>query len=150
MKAGANVRKIDKTDYGATHKDYSEPIVTIHTAVAVLKTQAYDRKQRLAPANASALKALALIQEEAKRVTSTFLMQKPGHGGLGASVPGANGYESEPSGVIDMLEKLLEMIPKEAGPDLEEVLPDDLAVPEATEMRPINNASPWYSIWSGT
>lgn len=49
-----------------------------------------------------------------------------------------------------MLEVLTAMIPKEADPNLEEISPDGLAVPEATEMRPINNASPWYSIWSGT
>ena len=39
-----------------------------------------------------------------------------------------------------LLEVLTSMIPKESDPDLEEISPDGLAVPEATEMRPINNA----------
>ena len=37
-----------------------------------------------------------------------------------------------------MLEVHTTMIPKEADPDLEEISPDGPAVPEATEMRPIN------------
>ena len=55
--------------------------------------------------------------------------------------------KSEWPGII--LEVLTSMIPKEADPELGEISPEELAVPEATEMRPINNCSPWYSIWSG-
>merc|ERR1719359_2665907 len=43
--AAAKVRTIEKTDYDALHKDYSESVDALERAVAVLKKQAYDRKQ---------------------------------------------------------------------------------------------------------
>ncbi len=46
MKAATNVRAIEKTDYDATHKDYSESVDALQRAIAVLKKQAYDRKQK--------------------------------------------------------------------------------------------------------
>merc|ERR1719203_2088280 len=45
IKAATSVREIEKTDYDATHKDYSESIDALQRAIAVLKKQAYDRKQ---------------------------------------------------------------------------------------------------------
>merc|ERR1719454_2463737 len=45
IKAATNVREIEKTDYDATHKDYSESVDALQRAIAVLKKQAYDRKQ---------------------------------------------------------------------------------------------------------
>merc|ERR1719386_97272 len=45
IKAATNVREIEKTDYDATHKDYSESVDALERAIAVLKKQAYDRKQ---------------------------------------------------------------------------------------------------------
>ena len=44
-KAATKVRAMEKTDYDATHKDYSESIDALERAIAVLKKQAYDRKQ---------------------------------------------------------------------------------------------------------
>jgi hypothetical protein len=108
MKAATSVRKIEKADYDTTHKDYSESVDSIQRAIAVLKKQAYDRKQGSALVDVSALKALPLIPKEAKRVINTFLMQEPGDSGLAVSAPEANGYEFQSSGVIEMLEKLLD------------------------------------------
>merc|ERR1719482_2055075 len=44
IKAATKVREIEKADYDALHKDYSESIDALQRAIAVLKKQAYDRK----------------------------------------------------------------------------------------------------------
>merc|ERR1719265_1113215 len=44
IKAATNVRNIEKADYDATHKDYSESVDALQRAIAVLKKQAHDRK----------------------------------------------------------------------------------------------------------
>merc|ERR1719502_2086944 len=44
-KAATNVREIEKSDYDALHKDYSESVDALQRAIAVLKKQDYDRKQ---------------------------------------------------------------------------------------------------------
>merc|ERR1719327_1146933 len=45
IKAATKVREIEKSDYDALHKDYSESVDALQRAIAVLKKQAYDRKQ---------------------------------------------------------------------------------------------------------
>merc|ERR1719502_2181111 len=45
IKAATNVRKIEKSDYDALHKDYSESVDALQRAIAVLKKQSHDRKQ---------------------------------------------------------------------------------------------------------
>merc|ERR1719446_1947683 len=45
IKAATKVRDIEKTDYDATHTDYSESVDALRWAIAVLKKQAYDRPQ---------------------------------------------------------------------------------------------------------
>merc|ERR1719478_1945788 len=45
IKAATNVREIEKSDYDATHKDYSESVDALQRAIAVLKKQSHDRKQ---------------------------------------------------------------------------------------------------------
>merc|ERR1712072_373784 len=71
IKAATNVREIEKTDYDATHKDYSESVDALHRAIAVLKKQAHDRKQ----AALIQLKELSLIPAEAKKTIDLFLAQ---------------------------------------------------------------------------
>merc|ERR1719169_17577 len=105
IKAATNVREIEKADYDALHKDYSESVDALQRAIAVLKKQSYDRKQA-SLVQVSALKELSLIPAEAKRTIDTFLMQDPE--GLAVSAPEANAYEFQSSGVIEMLEKLLD------------------------------------------
>jgi len=99
------VREIEKADYDATHKDYSESIDALERAIAVLKKQAYDRKQA-SFAQVSALKELNLIPAEAKKAIDAFLQEDPE--GLAVSAPEANAYDFQSSGVIEMLEKLLD------------------------------------------
>merc|ERR1719428_1653171 len=45
VKAATKVREIEKADYDTLHKDYSESVDALQRAIAVLKKQAYDRKQ---------------------------------------------------------------------------------------------------------
>jgi hypothetical protein len=109
-KAATKVREIEKADYDATHKDYSESVDALERAIAVLKKQAYDRKQA-SFAQVSALKNLNLIPAEAKRTIDAFLAQDPEEAsadGLAVSAPEANAYEFQSHGVIEMLEKLLD------------------------------------------
>merc|ERR1719324_139306 len=55
IKAATAVRGIEKADYDATHKDYSESVDALERAIAVLKKQAYDRKQASSMVQVSAL-----------------------------------------------------------------------------------------------
>merc|ERR1712060_322579 len=60
QKAATKVRKLEKADYDALHKDYSESVDALQRAIAVLKKQAHDRPQ-VAMVQVSALKSLSLI-----------------------------------------------------------------------------------------
>merc|ERR1719223_2697367 len=73
MKAATKVRQIEKTDYDATHKDYSESVDALQRAIAVLKKQAFDRKQKSSLAQVAALKNLNLIPDKAKKIINVFL-----------------------------------------------------------------------------
>merc|ERR1712054_355112 len=54
----------------------------------------------------ASLKELNLVPAEAKKAIDLFLMQDPE--GLAVSAPEANAYEFQSSGIIEMLEKLLD------------------------------------------
>ena len=75
-----------------------------------MKKQAFDRKQKSSFAQVSALKSLVLIPDTAKKAIDLFLQQgeETDVEGLAVSAPEANGYEFQSSGVIEMLEKLLD------------------------------------------
>merc|ERR1719491_1163189 len=107
MKAATKVREIEKADYDAMHKDYSESVDALQRAIAVLKKQAHDRKQA-SLVQVSALRDLDLIPKEAKNTIDLFLAQGAEPEGLAVSAPEANAYEFQSSGVIEMLEKLLD------------------------------------------
>merc|ERR1719310_2504996 len=92
------------------HKDYSESVDALQRAIAVLKKQAYDRKQKSSLAQVTALKSLSLIPQDAKKAIDIFLetgAEEPAEG-LAVSAPEANAYEFQSHGVIEMLEKLLD------------------------------------------
>merc|ERR1719379_696051 len=48
VKAATKVRQTERTEYEATHKDYSESISALERAIEVLKKQNYDRPQAAA------------------------------------------------------------------------------------------------------
>jgi hypothetical protein len=103
-KAATSVRKIEKTDYDAMHKDYSESVDALQRAIAVLKKQAHDRKQKSALTQVSALKDMKLIPDKAKKIINAFLSTEEDDE---AAAPEANAYEFQSHGVVEMLEKLL-------------------------------------------
>merc|ERR1712083_623485 len=74
IKAATNVREIEKADYDAMHKDYSESVDALQRAIAVLKKQSHDRKQA-SLVQVSALKQLSLIPKAAKDTIDLFLTQ---------------------------------------------------------------------------
>merc|ERR1719504_50908 len=72
IKAATSVREIEKGDYDAMHKDYSESVDALQRAIAVLKKQSHDRSQA-SFVQVSALNDLSLIPEEAKKTIDVFL-----------------------------------------------------------------------------
>jgi len=104
-KAATNVREIEKADYDAMHKDYSESVDALTRAIAVLKKQSHDRSQA-SLLEVSSLKSLELIPADAKKTIDLFLTQNDD--ALAVTAPEANGYEFQSSGVVEMLEKLLD------------------------------------------
>jgi len=96
IKAATNVRQIEKSDYDALHKDYSESVDALGRAIAVLKKQSHDRSQG-AFVQVAELKSLSLIPEEAKKTIDVFLQGS--EDGLAVSAPEANAYEFQSSGV---------------------------------------------------
>merc|ERR1719498_1896812 len=105
IKAATNVREIEKSDYDALHKDYSESVDALQRAIAVLKKQSHDRKQA-SFVQVSSLMNLNLIPAEAKQTIDAFLQNGlQDDEGLAVSAPEANAYEFQSSGVVEMLEK---------------------------------------------
>jgi len=101
------VRQLEKTDYDALHKDYSESVDALQRAIAVLKKQAYDRKQT-SLAQVKELQQLTLIPKAAKKAIDAFLQDQDSPEGLEVSAPEAAGYEFQSHGIIEVLEKLEE------------------------------------------
>merc|ERR1719326_1292269 len=66
IKAATKVRGIEKADYDAMHKDYSESVDALQRAIAVLKKQAYSRAQA-SFSQLKDLKSMSLIPNDAKR-----------------------------------------------------------------------------------
>merc|ERR1719330_1105302 len=60
IKAATKVRNLEKADYDALHKDYSESVDALQRAIAVLKKQAHDRP-RASLAQVAALKSMSLL-----------------------------------------------------------------------------------------
>jgi len=104
-RAATKVREIEKADYQAMHKDYSESVDALTRAVAILKKQAHDKKQA-SLAQLTSVSSLKLIPTEAKQAINLFLQQEPDDEGLAISAPEANAYEFQSSKIVDMLEKL--------------------------------------------
>jgi len=106
IKASAKVRKIEKADYDAMHKDYSESIAAIGTAATVLKKQSHDRRQKGSLAQVSALTDLTIIPNDAKRAIDMFLQSEEDESAIAPSAPEANAYEFQSHGITQMLGKL--------------------------------------------
>merc|ERR1719287_4689 len=90
MKAATKVREMEKADYDAMHKDYSESIDALERAIATLKKQSHDRSQA-SLIQLQAVKSLALFPAEATKTIDAFLQEDDD--GLAVSAPEAEGYE---------------------------------------------------------
>merc|ERR1719387_1777866 len=101
------ILKADIQKYAADAEQLAKEIAEHEEDIAVLKKQAYDRKQAASLVQVSSLKSLSLIPDEAKRAIDTFFAQEPDEG-LAVSAPEANAYEFQSHGIIEMLEKLLD------------------------------------------
>jgi len=115
MKAATQVRQIEKVDYDTTHKDYSESVDALQRAIAVLKKQSHDRKQKSSLAQVAALKQLNLIPDKAKKIINAFLSTEEDAMENVEAAPDANAYEFQSHGVVEMLEKLEDKFIDERG-----------------------------------
>jgi len=107
IKAATKVREIEKADYDKTHADYSESVDALERAIKVLK----DKSVNTAQASLLQLKGLDMIPANAKNAINIFLQQDPEF--LDQSPPESNAYEGQSSGIIEMLDKLLDKFVEE-------------------------------------
>jgi len=107
-KAATKVRELERVEYEAAHKDYTESIDAIGKAVAVLKKQAYDRAQKDKAALLQNVMSLEKVPQESKRIIEAFLSRDSQEQELELAAPEANAYEFQSHSVVDMLEKLEE------------------------------------------
>merc|ERR1719375_2097766 len=99
VKAAEKVREIEHVDYVATHKDYTSSINALEGALDVIK-----KASGKTPGAAAALmqvKTSRFLPKGATNIIDSFLAISGTE-----SAPEANAYESQSSGIIDMLEKL--------------------------------------------
>jgi hypothetical protein len=104
QKASTKVRELERVEYEAVHKDYTESIDAIGKAVAVLKKQAFDRSQAGSKSLLQAVVHLGKVPQESKRAIQAFLARDSDE--LAEVAPEANAYEFQSNSIIDMLEKL--------------------------------------------
>jgi len=102
IKAATKVREIENADYDKTHADYSESVDALGRAIKVLG----DKSVNTAQASLLQVKSLDMIPATAKNAIQQFLQQDPEF--LDQSPPEANSYEGQSSGIIEMLNKLLD------------------------------------------
>merc|ERR1712113_874377 len=85
-----------------------ESVDALQRAIAVLKKQAFNRKQQ--QDSLAQVSVLKMIPAQAKLAIEAFIQNgdEPDEGMIGRSAPDAHGYEFQSHGVVDMLEKLLD------------------------------------------
>jgi DNA repair exonuclease SbcCD ATPase subunit len=110
LKASSTVRDIEHNDYMDTNKDYSESIQALKEGIKTIGAKNHDVGQ--AAASFAQLSVAPLLSAESKKEIDTFLRQgqQDLEENLAVSVrqPEAAAYSSATSGLIDMLNKLVE------------------------------------------
>jgi len=99
-KAAAEVRRQERDDYKATHKDYDDSIDATDKVIEILKAQSADKKQQ-----SDALlqmSRMAMVPSQSKRVLIAYLQGD----GIHEQAPEANAYEFQSGGIVEMVEKL--------------------------------------------
>jgi len=121
IKAATGVREIEKADYDANHKDYTESIDALERAIEVLKKSsrgqagaALMQTKKGSFTSVAALKKLSLVPDDAKRVIDKFFQDADEVSNEAMLTEGSeqkeqitDPYEYQSHGIIDMLEKLL-------------------------------------------
>mmetsp|Transcript_85194 Transcript_85194/g.227749 ORF Transcript_85194/g.227749 Transcript_85194/m.227749 type:complete len:683 (-) Transcript_85194:28-2076(-) len=105
IKAATEVRGQERSDYSATHQDYSESLDALDRAIQTLKKMAADVPQSQESLLQVQQVAGKLLPEHARRVLAAFL-QSARAGDIHNQAPEANAYEFQGGGIIDMLEDL--------------------------------------------
>jgi len=100
LSAATKVREIENSDYRAMHKDYTASIGAVDEGVATLNAQQKDVKQAAVLAQ---LRSSKLIPEHARKAITRFLQEGEN---LATAAPEARAYESQTTGVTQMLTDL--------------------------------------------
>jgi hypothetical protein len=105
-KAATDVRKKERVDYEATHKEYADIVDALDRAIAVLKSQPSNIAQKsLMQTHVEKIMNARIVPEKASRVLAAFLQDmQPAE--LDYQAPEAYGYSSQSGGVLKMLEEL--------------------------------------------
>jgi len=121
IKAGTGVRAIEKADYDANHKDYTESIDALERAIEVLKKSSrgqagasFVQTKKGSLGQVAALKKFNLIPDDAKKAIDNFFQDADEVSNEAMLTEGSeqeeqisDPYEYQSHGIIDMLEKLL-------------------------------------------
>jgi chromosome segregation ATPase len=99
--AAQKVRDIERSDYQATHKDYSETVAALEMAISTLMKTSGDVKQAAAALNQ--VSESKLFPKESKKVLDAFLAMNTDDVLM---APEANAYEFQSKAIVDMLSKL--------------------------------------------
>jgi hypothetical protein len=102
-KAATDIRTQDHNEFLKTEADFSESVDALGRAIEVVSKQAYDRPQ-----------AQALLQQMSstvpgmRKVFASFLQEQAASTGNVDGAPEVAGYKSQTSGVLSILESLLD------------------------------------------
>ena len=117
IKAATKVREIEKADYDATHKDYSESIDALQRAIGILEREMaksgaamvqLKNSNSVVQALSVLVHASALSAQDGTKLTALIQNSKQAEEDEEAGAPEAATYEGHSSGIIETLENLLE------------------------------------------
>jgi len=114
-KAANQIREKERSDYQATHTDYSESLDALSRAITTLKAQPVDHAQ--AESMLQVVATHKLTSHVDRRAIVSFLQSKSFSAQdpdfLNRAAPEAHGYSNQSGGVIDMLEQLKDKFTEE-------------------------------------
>lgn len=105
--AAAAAREVERADYMAMHRNYSESIQAIGQAISFLKEQAHDRPGAAMLAQKAVTAVADQLSASAGHAIAAFLARSSEEPDLTfVAAPAADAYESRSHGIISMLEGL--------------------------------------------
>mmetsp|Transcript_42070 Transcript_42070/g.91666 ORF Transcript_42070/g.91666 Transcript_42070/m.91666 type:complete len:685 (+) Transcript_42070:73-2127(+) len=108
IKAATEVRGQERSDYAATHRDYSESLDAMDRAIAVLNKNSADSKQTEESLLQLSSVASNVMPARARRALTVFIQSLAADQDVGIhnQAPEAKGYEFQGGGIVQMLEDL--------------------------------------------